>query len=266
MHVIGKGVFVMPEDSCLREPGLYAVVPMNVLMDDALRPNAKLLYGMISSLATARGYCWAKNQYLGNPLGLDGKTVSALLRNLSARGYIRVEVNRDASIVQGTERKIYIATFALASEAPPPPKKEGPGASKKRTPPLKNEVPPPQNCGEGGLQNAASFIGSINKRDNTPYSPPEEVSRLIETFTESQPQLADVMAEFMENRADNSKAKSTPAAIKAVISRLEKYSGGSVDVMWDMLSLAASRHWITVYPPKAPPRSSADAPREGEWV
>lgn len=171
----------MPEAGCFREPGLYAVVPMNVLTDGSLRPNAKLLYGMISSLATARGYCWASNQYLGEPLGLDGKTVSALVRNLSTRGYIRVEVSRDASITLGTERKIYIATFALAAEAPPPPKNEGRGASKKRTPPLKNEAPPPQSCGEGDLQKVESFIGSINKRDNTPYSPPEEAASVDTT-------------------------------------------------------------------------------------
>ena len=38
---------------------LYSVIPARVRDDHTLRPNAKLLYGELSALAQAEGYCWA---------------------------------------------------------------------------------------------------------------------------------------------------------------------------------------------------------------
>ena len=36
---------------------LYSVIPARVRDDHSLRPNAKLLYGELSALAQAEGYC-----------------------------------------------------------------------------------------------------------------------------------------------------------------------------------------------------------------
>ena len=48
---------------------LYSVIPARVRDDHSLRPNAKLLYGELSALAQAEGYCWAWNAHLAETLG-----------------------------------------------------------------------------------------------------------------------------------------------------------------------------------------------------
>lgn len=40
---------------------LYSVIPARVRDDHSLRPNAKLLYGELSTLAQSEGYGWASN-------------------------------------------------------------------------------------------------------------------------------------------------------------------------------------------------------------
>ena len=46
-----------------RKPGYYAIIPSDVRYDDSIPPNAKLLYGEISALIGAEGYCFASNDY-----------------------------------------------------------------------------------------------------------------------------------------------------------------------------------------------------------
>ena len=54
---------------------LYSVIPARVRDDHTLRPNAKLLYGELSALAQAEGYCWAWNARLAETLGISKRTV-----------------------------------------------------------------------------------------------------------------------------------------------------------------------------------------------
>ena len=74
---------------------LYSVIPARVRDDHTLRPNAKLLYGELSALAQAEGYCWAWNARLAETLGISKRTVEDLLRQLRDRGHIQMEVERD---------------------------------------------------------------------------------------------------------------------------------------------------------------------------
>ena len=70
----------------------YAVIPANVRYDESLPPNAKLLYGEITALCNAEGYCWASNKYFAELYGVTLRTVANWLRTLSGRGYIQTEV------------------------------------------------------------------------------------------------------------------------------------------------------------------------------
>ena len=136
---------------------LYSVIPARVRDDHTLRPNAKLLYGELSALAQAEGYCWAWNAHLAETLGVSKRTVEDLLKQLRDRGHIAVEVERDPESQEVLCRKIWICG-PPGSAVPPPAKNGG------RVPP-KSGGPPPENGGENNINN--------NTREEPPCSPPE---------------------------------------------------------------------------------------------
>lgn len=113
-----------------RVPSYYAVIPASVRYDQGLRPNAKLLYGELSALAVAEGYCWATNGYFAQLFALSAKTVAELIRQLADRGHIRVEVVRDPETNEVQARKIWI-TGPPGAAVTPSPEKSGEGSPEK---------------------------------------------------------------------------------------------------------------------------------------
>ena len=68
------------------KPGYWAVIPATVRYDPALPPNAKLLYGEITALSNAKGYCYAQNRYFSALFGLSDRSVCRLLAALAKGG------------------------------------------------------------------------------------------------------------------------------------------------------------------------------------
>lgn len=111
---------------------------------------------------------------------------------------------------------------------------------------------------------------TVTYQIDTPYSPPEKRRRerktevpedsraILSAYCAGKPELKEALEQFVSVRLENKKAKHSPAAYKAILGRLDRYSGGSDEVKVDMLSLAASGAWITVYPPKP-----GDKPKQG---
>lgn len=100
-----------------REPSFWSVIPDCVLSATNIKANAKLLYAKVTSLQSARGYCFATNKYLAEGLGIAPDTVTRLLKDLSDAGYLRLEIIKgtDNQIV---ERRIF-PTITLPIVSPP---------------------------------------------------------------------------------------------------------------------------------------------------
>lgn len=86
-------------------PSYWAVIPADVRYHTALSPNAKLLYGEITALADAKGYCWASNEYLAAQFKWGERTVSRLIAQMKELGLLRIEMVKADN---GSERRIYI--------------------------------------------------------------------------------------------------------------------------------------------------------------
>lgn len=85
----------------------YSIIPATILFNNQIKPNEKLLYAMLTSLASKEGFCFASNKYLAERLNVKANTVSSWITDLKRKGFIVVEIIRSESneIVQ---RKIYI--------------------------------------------------------------------------------------------------------------------------------------------------------------
>lgn len=136
------------------EGGYYAVIPAEVRYDKSLKPNAKLLYGELTSLCSRSGYCWATNEYFAELYSLSVGTVSRLISQLESQGYIHCEM---AATSKGSERRIYAGTFVVSKR----------GIDEKRKTPLDEKRK--TGLDENGKQNN-KYIN--NKQLNTPIVPP----------------------------------------------------------------------------------------------
>lgn len=133
-------------------PGYYAVIPADVRYDDRIPPNAKLLYGEISALIGAEGFCYASNSYFMKIYGFSDPTISRLISALVNVGYIKRELEKDQT-GQVVRRKLYLSVSVPEIQ-----------------PPINFDTTSHQNCGEGGIKND----GDTNlSNTNTPQSPPE---------------------------------------------------------------------------------------------
>ena len=71
----------------------YAVIPANVRYCKELKPNAKLLYGEITALSNAKGYCYASNRYFAELYDISRiQTISDWVGQLQKLGFITVEL------------------------------------------------------------------------------------------------------------------------------------------------------------------------------
>lgn len=87
--------------------GYYCVIPNEIMFDEKLMPNAKLLYGQIALLTNKEGYCWASNSFFAKKNHTSEQSISKWINNLAQLGYIKLEYEH---IGLNNIRKIYLNT------------------------------------------------------------------------------------------------------------------------------------------------------------
>ena len=151
-----------------RKPAFWAVIPASVLFSEDLRPNAKLLYGVVTLLQESSGYCYASNRYLANLFGLQPETITGLLNNLVEAGLIATDVVRNPLTNEVLQRRIWTVA-QMPAIIPPSPKNIGVGSSKKiGEPSPKNFGDPPRKKSEENNtsnNNTSNNIPPIVPRD-----------------------------------------------------------------------------------------------------
>jgi len=114
--------------------GYYVTIPMIIVLDDRLKPNSKLLFGVIANLSSQYGYCFASNKYLSEMLGYSVTSVSDFINELIQCGYL----NRTDEVVKyGTQRKLSLnLTYSgkVFEKRPPLQEKQRPSSNKVNDP------------------------------------------------------------------------------------------------------------------------------------
>lgn len=90
------------------ESPIFAIIPMSILENAELSANAKLLYAEITALSKKSGKCYATNEHLGRVLGLSGRSIPPLIKELSGCGLVIVDIKRNK---EGTYRNILVSYF-----------------------------------------------------------------------------------------------------------------------------------------------------------
>ena len=255
------------EQEPVSRPAYYAVIPADVRYDDQLPANAKLLYGEISALIGADGFCFAGNQYFADIYRCTPESIARLITKLEKAGYIHRELDRDRS-GQIVRRKIYLKVSVPDAQ------------------PLNNIVTTSQqNCGEGidkNVKDTNTSITNIEKENKKkkgrklPQLTEEEIhTRLTqwivpiagENWTASTKNgLYLALVGFYEPRGTKSEPGHTQAALTALSNRLMRYYKGDPAVMIDMLERATTAGWRSGYPMGGEPQTDPETRKDEVWL
>ncbi len=250
-----------------RKPGYYAVIPADVRYDEQLKPNAKLLYGEISALIGADGFCYASNAYFQNLYGLSERGVRGIISDLKNHKYIRVEFDRDAS-GQVLGRRIYLNVSAPEEQ-----------------PPAKICPTPGKDLPEGGAENCryTNLSNTVDKKKNKKRKAEpltdEEMNPLFVDWIRSvaspdwsrdvMNELYSLLGSFYDPTREVKKG-SPPVRSKrgfnAMSKNLLKYSNGDPMEMQTLLNTAIAQGWVGIYPPNNGSTSRKAAPQIDEGV
>ena len=86
----------------------WAVIPATVLEDMSIPANAKILYGVISTLTKRKGYCYARNAQLAEAMHCSEDVIKRWVSALAEAGHITVHIEPDRKI-GGKRRYIFPA-------------------------------------------------------------------------------------------------------------------------------------------------------------
>lgn len=239
-----------------RTPGYIAVIPAEIRYDAALPSSAKLLYGEITALAGADGYCWAGNDYFAQLYGVDKCTVSRWISKLQKRGHVTVEVVRENGGEGAVEeRRIYIGR-AVAEAAG--------GIDKK--------INTCRQKDQEGIDKKVIANKDELTRYNIPPIVPQEKStetaevrvRLAEYAGEDMELLSAIYGLLENRRVANRKPVKTLRALNGILNGLDRLSSGDRERKIALLEHATLSNWLTVYPLREDRPKASEAPNEEE--
>lgn len=102
----------------MEKPNYYAIIPASVRYDNELRANEKLLYGEITALCGASGYCWGSNRYFADLYGVSTRIIAKWVSHLEEKGYVNTKLIYKEGSKEVQERRIYIVPIGPRPEDP----------------------------------------------------------------------------------------------------------------------------------------------------
>lgn len=155
----------------------YAVIPANVRYDESLSPNAKLLYGEITALCNAEGFCWASNNYFAELYEVTDRTIKRWLKDLTEGGYIKSKLFYKKGSVEVEKRLITISPLPHDKNVTTPMTKMSPPSGQKCPYPRDKNVPENNTDINTTFNNTKEYIYMSKKPKRKQFIPPtlEEV-------------------------------------------------------------------------------------------
>lgn len=218
-----------------------SIIPAPVIEDESLQPNAKILYGVLTSLMRREGYCWASNAQLSAAMHCTEDVIRRWLASLREAGYIHVEVvpNRKTG---GKIRYIYpIIT------PPVPPTQEG-GYRDKQPGTYRDKNP-----GVPGQTSRSLYIDGLkkdNKKRNLKEKAPKDQSAAEALIEKCEPfgmEVVSAMQSFLAMRRELKKPVQSERSATMLWNKLQSLSGGNAQHMEALLNAATEHQWLSIY-------------------
>lgn len=249
-------------------PGYYAIIPADVRYDDRIPANAKLLYGEISALIGADGFCYASNQYFAKIYGLSVDSISRLFKALEDNGYIKREIEKDRS-GQVVRRKIFLSVSVPQIQPPD---------NFTDTPPQKRREGTRKKDGETNTSNTDKKESKKKKQKPEPDSlTDEQLWQTVRDHIASQPNMTGwtretknqvhklILEIYDPNRqVRKSHPMRTERSVELLFTNLRKRGGTNPDAVLGLLSDVIQNGWQNVSAPKGQETVSAAAPPREE--
>ena len=108
------------QENMRETPSYYAIIPAQIRYDKDLTPNAKLLYGEITSLCNQQGYCWASNNYFAELYKVSKTSISKWINSLKHKNYIDVEIKYKKGTKEILKRTIKLSSIPIKENLKPP--------------------------------------------------------------------------------------------------------------------------------------------------
>lgn len=169
--------------------GYIAIIPAVVRYDKELKPSEKLLFGEISALMDAKGYCWASNKYFAELYDVAIETVSRWITHLVKKGYVKSKIVYAEDGKTVLQRKLW-AILPVLDEDEDPIDEKIKGIDEKIKTPLDEKIKTPID--EKVKENVTSNeLTRVNEKEN--------IKRKNEVF--KKPTLEEIAAYIQERKS-----------------------------------------------------------------
>ena len=221
----------------------WSVIPATVLDDMQLPANAKILYGVLSSLMRREGYCWPSNAQLAEAMHCSEDVITRWIAALGKAGHIKitVEPNRKTG---GKIRRIF-------PSLPEPILQEDAGGYSDKYPSTYSD----KNPRVVGQKSESLYIDGYKKenkkkkeKENAPSG--DVAASLLAKCALYGPSVNEAMGRFLKMRVEIKKPVKSKQAATLLWNKLMNLSDGDSANMAALLDLATERQWLSVFPLK----------------
>ena len=223
----------------------WSVIPATVLDDMTLPANAKILYGVLSSLMRREGYCWPSNAQLAEAMHCSEDVIRRWLAALSDGNHIRVSITPNRK----TGGKIRYISPVLSEPIVLSPEEgyrdEQPGTYRDENPGV------PGQTSRSIYKDGYKKENKKKKEKEKPQSANAVAVSLLEKCEPYGQDVVALMQQFLQMRVKLGKPIRTPQSATLNWNKLVKLSGGDSRYMAAMLTKAIEGEWLSLYPLKA---------------
>ena len=219
----------------------WSVIPATVIDDMSIPANAKILYGVLSSLMRREGYCWPSNAQLAEAMHCSEDVVKRWVSALAEAGHIRVHIEPNRKV----GGKIRYISPALTEPSILPSSDgygdECPGTYGDKLPRVGGQTSPSIN------KDGYKKDNKKKKKKEKPQSADAVALVLLDRCDTYGADVRAAMSNFLGMRKELDKPLVSERSATMLWNKLIKLSSGDPQHMIALFERAVENQWLSLY-------------------